>query len=310
MLSIGGWTYTNEKKHMDVPSSTAEGRKRFANSCVDMIKNYGFDGIDIDWEYPQNTQQGSDFLALLTAVRKALDAYADSLASKNSGFGKQPRPHFPISIAAPAGEKNYQNMPLKEISQVVDFINLMAYDYAGSWDKTSGHASNLAASKSNPKSTPFNTNSVIQAYENAGVPSNKIILGMPLYGRAFTNTAGLGQPYDGVGKGTWEAGVYDFKDLPLAGAKEYYDPEAQATYSYDNSTGMLVSYDTIGMAKMKIDYIKNNKLGGAMWWEVSGDGTGAKSIITTVSSLPTTPLPALSLSCSLHTAIYTPLSQQ
>ena len=117
---------------------------------------------------------------------------------------------------------------------------------------------------------------------DSGVPGPKINLGMPLYGRAFTNTAGLGQPYDGVGKGTWEAGVYDFKDLPLDGAQEYWDEEAYATYSYDNSTGMLISYDTVDLALTKVDYIKQNNLGGAMWWEVSGDKTDEASIITNV----------------------------
>jgi chitinase len=107
---------------------------------------------------------------------------------------------------------------------------------------------------------------------------------MPLYGRAFENTAGLGQPYDGIGQGTWEAGVYDFKDLPLPGAKVYFDKEAQATYSYDNSTDMLISFDTVEMALTKVDYIKQHNLGGAMWWEVSGDRTDEGSIITNVSA--------------------------
>lgn len=168
-------------------------------------------------------------------------------------------------------------MPLRELSQVLDFINLMAYDYTGSWEKTSGHAQNLYKSNSNPDSTPYNTHDVVQAYFNAGVTPSKINLGMPLYGRAFTNTAGLGKPFNGNGKGSWEAGVYDFKDLPLPGAQVFYDQEAGATYSYDKGTGMLVSYDTVDMALKKTDWLKKTGLGGAMWWEVSGDrydGTG------------------------------------
>jgi GH18 family chitinase len=115
------------------------------------------------------------------------------------------------------------------------------------------------------------------------VPAAKLNLGMPLYGRSFTSTAGLGQPYSGIGTGSWEAGVYDFKDMPLAGAKEFYDTEAGGTYSYNNDTGMLVSYDTVDMALKKVDYIVENRLGGAMWWEVSGDKTDGGSIITNVS---------------------------
>ncbi|KAF1843942.1 glycoside hydrolase family 18 protein [Cucurbitaria berberidis CBS 394.84] len=281
MLSIGGWTYTNTNKHLDTPASTAQGRQAFAASCVDMVKNYGFDGIDIDWEYPQNTTQGSQFLAMLTEMRSQLDDYAETLVYADAA-GRKTKPHFLISMAAPAGDTNYRLLPLGKIAAVLDFINLMAYDYAGSWDKTSGHASNLYASTSNPLSTPFNTYGVVNAYIAAGVPSAKLNLGMPLYGRAFTKTRGPGLPYDGIGDGTWEKGVYDFKDLPLKGAKEYYSKEAGATFSYDNSTGMFISYDTLNMALRKVDYIKQNKLGGAMWWEVSGDRTDKGSIITNV----------------------------
>ncbi|KAJ4365829.1 Chitinase 4 [Neocucurbitaria cava] len=281
LLSIGGWTYTNTKKDMDTPAFTAEGRQTFAASCVDMVKNYGFDGIDIDWEYPQDTTQGSQFLALLTEIRKELDAYAETLVYGDDS-GNEEKPHFLMSIAAPAGEINYRNLPLQDISDVLDFVNLMAYDYSGSWNNVTGHAANLYASISNPDSTPYNTYSVVNAYLAAGVPSDKLNLGMPLYGRAFTKTQGLGKPYDGIGAGTWEAGVYDFKDLPLAGATEYYNKEAGATYSYDSSIGMLVSYDTVSMAMRKVDYIKQNNLGGAMWWEVSGDRTDDKSIISNV----------------------------
>lgn len=281
MLSVGGWTYTNTDKHMDTPASTAAGRKKFADTCVAMIRNYGFDGIDIDWEYPQNTQQGGQFLDLLRAIRSGLDAYASTLIYRDS-HAILKRPHFELSIAAPAGETNYKNMPLREMSQVLDFINLMAYDYAGSWDKTSGHAQNLFASRSNPRSTPYNTYDVIQAYLSAGVAPSKINLGMPIYGRAFTKTAGLGQPYTGNGAGTWEAGVYDWKDLPLPGATVYYDKEAAATFSYDNSTGMLVSYDTVNMALRKTDWLKKTGLGGAMWWEVSGDKYDGTGLIDTV----------------------------
>lgn len=281
MLSIGGWTYTNTNKHMDAPMASTAGRQRFADSCVAMVRDYGFDGIDVDWEYPQNVEQGGQLLDLLKRTRKALDDYANTLIYED-GHGDSEKPHFELSIAAPAGEGNYKNLPLREISQVLDFINLMAYDYAGSWDKTSGHAQNLYKSRSNPASTPFNTYDVVQAYFSAGVTPSKLVLGMPIYGRAFTNTAGLGQPYNGNGKGSWEAGVYDWKDLPLNDAQVYYDQEAGGTYSYDNSTGMLVSYDTVDMALKKTEWLKNTKLGGAMWWELSGDRYDGSGLIDNV----------------------------
>lgn len=281
LLSIGGWTYAHEQKSFDIPASTPQGRKTFADSCVKLIKDLGFDGIDIDWEYPTNPEQGQQLLLLLQEVRCAMEAYADQLASSNPDGT---RPHFVLSIAAPAGESNYKNMPLGALAQVLDFINLMAYDYSGSWEKHASHQAALFPSTSCPPSTPFNTDAVVSAYTAQGVPASKLVLGMPLYGRAFANTTGLGQGFQGTGAGSWEQGVWDYKALPQAGATEHYDDEAGASYSYDGSTKTLVSYDTLDMARRKAAYVKERGLGGAMWWELSGDRQDAGSIVQNVAN--------------------------
>ncbi|KAF2174874.1 glycoside hydrolase family 18 protein, partial [Zopfia rhizophila CBS 207.26] len=279
LLSIGGWTYTQISKHFDGPASTPQGRKTFADSCVQLIKDLGFDGIDIDWEYPQNAEQGEQLVLLLQEIRQAMDTYADTLASGSYGS----RPHFILSIAAPAGKQNYQHLPLGRLASVLDFINLMAYDFAGSWDHCAGHQSNLYPSRSTPTCTPFCANATIHDYLAAGVPSHKLVLGMPLYGRAFLQTTGPGQPFTGgIGEGSFEAGVWDFKALPKPGAVEHIDEEAGASYSYDVNTGAMISYDTVPMAVGKAGYIKQHHLGGAMWWELSGDKTGEDGIVTHV----------------------------
>ncbi|KAF2868917.1 endochitinase [Massariosphaeria phaeospora] len=282
LLSVGGWTYTNTNKHFDGPASTPQGRKRFADSCVDLIKDLGFDGIDLDWEYPQNADQGQQLLLLLREIRSAMDAYADKLAAEG-GYGTEGRPHFVLSIAAPGGEQFYKHYPLREIASVLDFVNLMAYDFSGSWDAHSGHLSNLFPSNSSPTCTPFNIQSILDAYTSAGVPADKIVLGCPLYGRAFQNTAGIGQSFNGIGAGSFEQGVWDYKDLPRPGADVYYDEEAGASYAYDNATQTLVSYDTVEMAQRKAQYIRQHNLGGAMWWELSGDRQDEGSIVDSVS---------------------------
>jgi chitinase len=125
---------------------------------------------------------------------------------------------------------------------------------------------------------------VIQVYIAQGIPASKINVGMPLYGRAFTNTAGIGKPYQGVGAGSWEQGVWDFKALPQPGAQEIYDAESGASYSYDPNAKTLVSYDNLDMVKKKAEYIKNHGLGGSMWWELSGDRQDNGSLVTNVST--------------------------
>ncbi|KAI1145338.1 glycoside hydrolase superfamily [Nemania diffusa] len=270
LLSVGGWTYSANFKQ---PASTPAGRETFASSCVELVKNLGFDGIDIDWEYPQSAAEAADYVALLQAVRAALDAYSASAAGGH---------HFELTVACPAGAQNHEKLDLAAMDASLDFWNLMAYDYAGSWDAAAGHQANLYRSASNPASTPFDTASAIAAYTSRGVAPHKLVLGMPLYGRAFQATDGPGAPYAGVGEGTWESGVHDYKTLPLAGAEVRADDDAAATYCYHPGTRTMVTYDTVPMARRKAEYIAQQGLGGAMWWESSADKEGEESLIANV----------------------------
>ncbi|KAJ6070157.1 hypothetical protein N7499_012044 [Penicillium canescens] len=138
----------------------------------------------------------------------------------------------------------------------------MAYDYTGSWDTFAGHDANLHASNSNIASTPFNTDQAINYYTSHGVASYKIVLGMPLYGRAFTDTNGPGQSCNCVGGGSWENGVWDYKGLPQPGcAVTNLDQEA-ASYCCNSVSCLFISYDTPEVARKKGEYIKSKGLGG------------------------------------------------
>lgn len=272
LLSIGGWTWST---NFPSAASTATNRANFAKSAVTLMKDWGFDGIDIDWEYPADATQAANMILLLQAVRTELNSYSSQYAG---GY------HFLLTIAAPAGPTNYNKLQLNQLGQTLDYINLMAYDYAGSWDTTSGHQANLYSNPSNPAATKFTTDKAVTDYIAAGVPASKIILGMPIYGRSFESTSGIGQSYSGVGTGTWEAGVWDYKNLPMAGATEVYDSVSGATYSYNSGTKELISYDTADMVSKKVAYLKGKGLGGSMFWEISADRTDAKSLVGTSAS--------------------------
>ncbi|POS80119.1 glycosyl hydrolase family 18 [Diaporthe helianthi] len=271
LLSIGGWTYST---NFPAAASTAEGRALFASTAVTLMKDWGFDGLDIDWEYPADATQAANFVALLQTVRKALDDYAAQYA---------PGYHFLLTIASPAGPQNYNTMQLSAMSQYLDYFNLMAYDYAGSWDSTSGHQANIypASDSGNVQAAKYSTDRAVTDYIAAGVPASKIVLGMPMYGRSFEATGGIGQAYTGVGSGSWENGVWDYKVLPKAGATVITDRAAGATYSYDAGSKELITYDTPAMVSTKVDYLKSKGLGGSMFWEASGDRNDSGSLLTT-----------------------------
>ncbi|KAK3117619.1 Chitinase 4 [Teratosphaeriaceae sp. CCFEE 6253] len=259
LLSIGGWTYS---ANFCVPASTDAGRRTFARSAVALLKNLGFDGLDLDWEYPKSEAESRDFVALLQAVREELEAYAHSLPA---------RPHFLLTVASPAGPSNCQWLKLREMDRYLDFWNMMAYDFAGSWDQHAGHQANVYPSKRQPGATPFSIDFAVKYYVEHGVAANKIVLGMPLYGRAFQSTDGPGSGFSGVGEGSWENGVWDYKALPRPGAQICHDDEAIAAWCHDPGSRTMVSYDSPRVATQKVEYIKHRGLGGAMWWESSGD---------------------------------------
>lgn len=193
---------------------------------------------------------------LLQALRQSLDTYGNSLSTPY---------RFQLTVASPAGGSYSQTLHLADIDPYVDFWNLMAYDYAGSWSRLTSNQANLFPSTSNAASTPFSTDDAIGYYTSKGIAANKIVLGIPIYGRSFTATNGLGQPFNGVGQGTWQAGVYDFKALPLSGATEFYDNTTRSSYSSDAASKELVSYDNALVAKQKAAFIQQMGLGGAMW---------------------------------------------
>lgn len=215
----------------------------------------------VNWEHPGSSQEGTDYVHLLHAVRKSL-----------------PQPRFTITSALPAGEWVLRHINLYAAAQSLNFLNLMAYDFVGPWTDQTGHQAQLFPPPSpDPAAAPPLSGHAAVAYcRRHGVPSGKIILGVPVYGRSFLGATGIGQPYSGTGGS--EEGTFRYCDLPLAGSVERVDAQVGAAYCVGEKGG-FVTYDCPETVKMKAEYVRHERLGGLFYWEGTGDGVGGRSLV-------------------------------
>ena len=280
LISIGGWNGSDQFSDIAL---TEASRQVFVQSCVDLyFQQYPgvFDGIDIDWEYPVSggSKEGRpedkhNFTLLLAEFRKQLNA--QGLAD-----GKQ----YLLTIAAPAGPQVYANLELDQIHLYLDWINVMTYDFHGTWDAVTNFNSPLYKSSTDPSADPvvretFNTDAALQAYLKAGIPSQKLVMGIPFYGRGWQGVAdqnhGLYQTATGAAPGTWEPGVFDYTDIKrnyLPTYTRYWQDEAKVPWIYNPTKGVMITYEDPESVGLKAGYVKEHALGGVMIWELSNDG--------------------------------------
>ena len=174
-LSIGGWSHNDPPMAwlFTTMAETPEGRSDFIAATIKYVREHGFDGIDLDWEYPGDPTRGgravdtNNYTALLREFRSAIDAEA-----KASG-----KPALELTIAAPAGVA-VRGYDIPKIHEPLDWINLMSYDYEGGWAPRTGH--NAPAPK-----VGAGVQGSVSIYMNFGVPAQKLVLGMATYGRSF-----------------------------------------------------------------------------------------------------------------------------
>jgi len=283
IISVGGWTWS--KDFSDV-ASTEESREKFAISCATFCNTYNFDGVDIDWEFPikggqegngHRPEDGDNYVLLLQAIRK----HFNNLTQMN---GKQ----YILTIASTAAKYNYSLLDMKAISEPLDWINLMNYDYSGMWSSCATHQANLYMEKPLPNGTVPTHNSISQCVEDflkQGVPASKLVVGVPFYGRGFGNVeanpddytaSGLYAKFNGPLDGK-EAGSFQYFEIrndyinTTSGYKRYWSENCYAPYLFNPEKRGLISYDDTWSMHYKADYVKSNNLGGVMIWELSGD---------------------------------------
>ena len=279
LMAVGGWTGSG--RFSDV-ALTPDSRRAFVASAIDVVirRQPGlFDGIDIDWEYPvsgglaANATRPEDrrnFTLLLEELRQQLDAQ-----------GARDGRRYLLTAATAAGPSHVANLELDRVAGLVDWINLMTYDYhAGS--REAHFIAPLYAAAGDP--TPqLNVDATIRLYLDRGVPARKIVLGVPFYGRSYgrvpSANRGVFQPAGGPAPREWGAGELDFDDLlrkrpEATGFRRYWEPAARVPWLYNQSTGTWITYDDVQSIGQKADYARARGLGGVMAWELGGDGDG------------------------------------
>lgn len=246
LLSIGGW---GSGRFSEMAASDSL-RKSFANDCHRLIEKYHFDGIDIDWEYPtigwagisSSPEDTENFTRLMEDIRDAITE--DKL----------------LTLASSATAKY---IDFKSVVPLVDFVNLMTYDMSSG----EAHHSPLFSSSITPEMT---VDKSVKLHREAGVPDEKIVLGIPFYGRGILD----GETY-----------YLDFKDIKLKpGQRIEWDSSSEAPYIADSNGNFVFGFDNPRSLAVKCNYILENNLKGAMYWDYNGDDS-TKSLNKTIKQV-------------------------
>ena len=270
IISIGGWAWSN---WFSDAALTPESREGFGKSAIELMQKYQLDGIDLDWEYPGQIGEDNgfrpedkqNFSLLLGEIRRQLDE-----------LGTKSKTNYLLTIAT-GGDQNYiDHTELGDAQKHLDFINIMTYDFYSGLDSLTGHHANLYDSKQAP-TTSKSVLASVERHLKAGVPANKIVLGIPFYGRMWTGVNaqnnGLYQKAKSVGT------IIDYNIIADKyldkGFVRFWDESAQAPYLWDRDSTRFISYEDTTSLSLKLHFIEEKGLGGAMFWEYSLDKNNA-----------------------------------
>ena len=269
LISVGGW---GGSEGFSDAALTQENRDRFARSCVRYMTENGLDGVDLDWEYPGqpgagNTYRAEDrenFTLMLKTLREHLDREAQERGRESP---------YLLTIATGASQTYLDNTDLRRAQEYLDFINIMTYDYAGAWTDRVWHHTNLQA-PTGPEASGRGTDLAVQEHLRAGVPRHKLVVGVAFYGRGWGDVDGLNQP---ASDSVFGLPYHRITELERSdpGFTRMWDEDAQAPYLWSESKRTFITFDDTVSLRLKSEFITDEGLGGAMYWENSSDTTGA-----------------------------------
>jgi len=293
IVSIGGWDAAPQ--YSDI-ALTGGSRRKFAASCVRaFLVEQGFDGIDIDWEFPvhggmsrSRPQDRADATALVREFRRRLDA-----------LGREKHRHYLLTAATPAGTWQQggaysvsDSYDLAALARAVDWLNVMTYDMNTVFSPLSAFNAPLAADPRDatpePQRAHDNLASAVSYYRSQGVPAAKIMLGVAFYGRGFTGVspqnAGLYSKYAGVFPETpWKTIESQFLTSP--DWVRHWSPTAQAPWLYNAGQHTFFTYDDPISLGIKANFARREHLRGMMIWVLGEDDPGNCLLHALVSHL-------------------------
>lgn len=266
LISIGGWTLSD-----NFPGIAASSIKRqlFATSCVDLIKQYNLDGIDIDWEYPGFIDHSGtpadkvNFTLFLQAIRTAIDAY-----------GLQVNKTFLLTAAVGASASTANNIDWVQVTPLLDYVNMMTYDFFGTYSTLTSHNSPLyPPAQGDPSCIQTSVDLFSKTYN---IPLSKMNVGIAFYGKSVTNTTGLYKTHSGL-----VDNVVFAEDL---GNPMYYnivanqslfnkgwDSSAHCPWIIGKSNNIYVTYDDEQSIGEKAQFVCDKNAAGVIIWDMTGD---------------------------------------
>lgn len=271
LVSVGGWGWSG---NFSDAALTDSSRNRFGASAARFVRDYCLDGIDIDWEYPNHPGAGNtyrpedvhNFTLLLECVRKHIDSLAMAEGRKDK---------YLLTIATGASEHYAANTELGPLSEYLDFINIMTYDFHHGGSTQTGHHANLWLSEWDAADGDA-TDKAVELHLKAGVPPEKLNIGIPFYGRIWrgvepvnnglyreAETTGAGMPYAEV-----------LKALADPAFTRLYDSSAASPFLWNATDSVFISYEDEGSIAARMEYLRSKGLGGVMFWEYTEDVDG------------------------------------